>query len=182
LLATLLALGTLSVRAQQPTPDQPAEADTPYVLHVYANLIQIPTLVLSRSLKPVPPIPIDRFNISLDSGPPFHPTRMHIEGDEPLSLAVLLDASGGEDLILKNFAANLAALTPDELLPHDHITIYALDCQLLRSTDDKPATAETIEGGVTSLLKSPLLHDPSSKHTCHKNLQLWSARAFLYRV
>ncbi len=63
-------------------------------LHVYANLIQIPVVVLSPFHMPLAPIAPSRFSISLDSGPQFRPTHVRTEGDDPISLSILLDARG----------------------------------------------------------------------------------------
>jgi len=60
----------------QSTPPAPPSESPGYTLHVYVNLVQIPTLVPNQSFSPIPPIDLDEFNISLDSGPRFHPTHM----------------------------------------------------------------------------------------------------------
>ncbi len=69
-------------------------------LHVYENLIQIPVLVLDPLRAPLEPIAPRRFAISVDSGPRFRPTHIRQEGDDPISLSILLDASGPENDLL----------------------------------------------------------------------------------
>ena len=168
LLAALLsALGATAVSAQ----DDPA----PYVLHVYANLIRVPTLVLSKARKPLPPVPLTKFDISLDSGPTFHPTQMRLEGDDPVSLAILIDASDSHDSIVQNFSLALASLSPGLLHPQDHVTIYAVDCALIRSSDDVPASASLLSAGVDHALAAPNLHGPKRHSNCMESLRLWDS-------
>ena len=62
-------------------------------LHAYANLVQVPTLVLDRDLKPIVPIAEGRFFISIDGGPKFRVTHARLEGEDPITLAILLDVS-----------------------------------------------------------------------------------------
>jgi hypothetical protein len=168
LLAALLsALGATAVSAQ----DDPA----PYVLHVYANLIQVPALVLSKARKPLPPVPLTKFDISLDSGPTFHPTQMRLEGDDPISLAILIDASDSHDSIVQNFSLALSSLSPGFLHPQDHISIYAVDCALIRSSNDLPAGAFLLRAGVDHALAALNLHGPKRHSNCADTLRLWDS-------
>jgi hypothetical protein len=68
-------------------------------LHVYADLVQIPTLVRDHSWQQIKtPIPEDKFSVSLESGPWYRATHVRQEGTDPISLAILLDParnSGG---------------------------------------------------------------------------------------
>src|SRR5579859_6538090 len=76
---TLLACLPAQLYAQEGEPPPPG---TPmYTLHVYTNLVQLPTLVLNDELKPLPLLNKDQFTLSLDGGPVFRPTQIHLEGD-----------------------------------------------------------------------------------------------------
>ena len=175
--ALVLAAGTFTVRAQ--------DAAAPYTLHAYANRIQVPALVLGDDLKPIPSVKRGQFAISLDHGPAFQPTQMRIEGDDPISLAVLLDARGDQDDILKQFAQALPGLAPNYLHPADHVSIYAIDCALNQSVDQIPAQAGALEAGVARALASPALHGTSLHGTgshstgqrgaCGESIRLWDA-------
>jgi len=134
-----------------------------YTLHTYTNLVQIPTLVLSWRSKPLPPIPRDRFDIRLDTGPAFHPTAMHIEADDAISLAILLDTSGDQNDLLKHFDDALAAVAAAHLLPHDHISIYAIGCTLVATARDIPANTATLKSAVISALQTPELYGERGK-------------------
>jgi hypothetical protein len=78
-------------------------------LHAYSNLVQIPVLVLGNNREPLPPIEERRFFVSLDSGPRFRVTHARLEGDDPISLAILLDL-GQPDPRLMDEATGPAAL------------------------------------------------------------------------
>src|ERR1700690_3084897 len=68
-----------------------AAQDEAPTLHVYTNLVQVPTLVLNRNGRPPAPIAEDRFFVSVDGGPKFRVTHARLEGDDPISLAIVLD-------------------------------------------------------------------------------------------
>jgi hypothetical protein len=181
LLALFLLAATSVANVQQPVPaatppsPAPAPAETPYVLHVYANLVQVPTLVLNTDFKPLPPVAMRDFNIRLDSGPTFHPTKMHIEGDEPISLAVLLDASGNQDRLLKGLPADFAQFAAKSLRPHDRLSVFAIDCKLIRSAESLPASYPQIEQAITNALSAPTLHGGKPKAACGHSIHLWDA-------
>src|SRR5471032_1066846 len=66
-LAASALLSAATLLAQAPPPPQQPPADL-YTLHVYANLAQVPTLVINPDGNPIPPLTRDKFNISLDGG------------------------------------------------------------------------------------------------------------------
>ena len=160
-----LAAGTPAVCAQNAVP----------TLHVYTNLVQVPTLVLSEDLKSIPSVKREQFVISLDRGPAFHPTQMRMEGDDPVSLAILLDARGDQDDILKVFGKALSKLVPKYLHPTDHVSIYAIDCVLAQTADQVPAEAAALKAGVASALASPGLHGPQQRGACYTSIRLRDA-------
>jgi len=180
--AVCFGMGHGSV-AQQPvepsaqTTQPSAQATEPYVLHVYTNLIQLPTLVLTEDLKPVPPVPKDRFDLRIDSGPAFHPTGLRREGNDPISLAILLDVSGDQDELIGAFAASFPLLAPQYLHPQDHVSIFALDCKMMRSLNDVPADPAVLRRGVDAVLQSPGLHGNKRHGACGRALILRNALA-----
>jgi VWFA-related protein len=149
----------------------------PYVLHAYANLIQVPALALTSEFKPLPNIERMQFSISLDGGPAFHPTRMHIEGDETISLAVLIDASGDQDRLLHVLPRALAQLARTSLKPRDHVSILSLDCKLIRSALNTPADPDSLQLAVEKGLTEPALHGTRNRGTCGHSLHTWDAAA-----
>jgi hypothetical protein len=169
----LAAAALCPLHAQDPEPPPPSNL---YTLHVYANLMQFPTVVLDQDLKPIPPVPREKFAITIDGGPIFHPTKMRVEGDDPISLAVLLDAGGDQSGTVQAFSQSLRQLVPGYLHPRDRVSIYALDCALERTLRDEPAVnAEIIATGISTALTAPGLHGKKLKSACKYSLHLWDA-------
>ena len=79
-------------------------------LHVYANTIQIPVLVLGADREPTAAIDPGRFEVSLDGGPKFRATHVRREGDDPISLAILLDVSGQEKELIPKIGEAISGL------------------------------------------------------------------------
>jgi hypothetical protein len=127
-------------------------------LHVYTNTIQIPVLVLSPTRTPVAPIASNRFFISLDGGPQYRSTHVRLEGDDPISLSILLDVSGQEGELMPKIDEAVVSLAPLSLRLRDHVSVYVLDCDLIRVSNDVPAGPEEL------------------KHTMAAALQLWTNR------
>ena len=167
----LLAMYAATLPAQQDASGPPA--DSPYVLHVYQNLIQIPTLVLTQSIDIPPPVPISKFKISIDAGPKFRPTHMHLEGDDPIALTILLDASGDQDDLLKHFEQALSSITPSSLHHEDRVSVFAYDCVLYRSLYDVPADSDLTRSAVSHVLEAPKLHGEKPHHC--KGASLWDS-------
>jgi hypothetical protein len=145
----LIAVGATAQSNTEATPTaQATSAPTP-TLRVYANLKQVSVLVLTHDYERMKPIDPSGFRISLDSGPLFRPTYVRREGDDPISLAILIDASkpyndGGLAALVKA----IATLPPDFLHPQDRVSIYAIDCTLIRTTYDTGANPATLADGV----------------------------------
>jgi hypothetical protein len=127
--------------AQTPAAQPPA---TP-TLHVYENLKQVPVLVLTSDYRRMKPLDTSKFRLSLDSGPSFRPTHVRQEGDDPISLAILIDASKPYNDMLPQLSQAIAALAPDYLHPHNHVSIYVLDCTLIRTAYDAQANRGDVE-------------------------------------
>jgi hypothetical protein len=176
----LLVSATTSQLLAQSTPPAPPSDDPGYTLHVYVNLVQIPTLVLSPSFSPLPPISLDKFNISLDSGPSFHPTHIRREGDDPIDLAILLDLSGDAFGLQSALSASILAFSNQSLQPHDHVSIYAMDCLLVGTANDIPASdGDRIVYALDAAISFPRLHGAGEKPIprCGTSIHLWNAMA-----
>jgi hypothetical protein len=158
-----------------------AAQDEPiHTLHVYTNLIQVPVLVLSRFRTPVAPIAPNRFMISVDSGPRFRATHVRPEGDDPISLSILLDARGPDDDLLPKIDTAIAGLAPLSLQARDHVSVYALDCTLTQSLKDAPAEQGKLKQAVNAALQSWTYHKQKNHGAeCKPSLQLWDAFALV---
>ena len=178
--AVLLALLPCACAAQveQQAPVSLSTPDHPYVLHVYTDLLQLPALVLNWRGRPSPNLTAADFHLQLDRGPLFKPAAVHLEGNEPLNLALVLDASGAEDYLLKALPNTSGHGFPRTLLPHDHIAVYAFDCRLFRSKVDTEAEVATSHDGVAHLLSEPTLHQAhASSQSCGSAKHLLDAVA-----
>ncbi len=164
--------------------DVPAEAqDEPKAvvdggvptLHVYTNLVQVPTLVLTMTQARVDkPIAGNRFSVSIDSGPWFRTTHVRQEGDDPISLSVLLDVSGDAADLMPKMGDALGRLAPLSLHPRDRVSVYALDCSLLRSLYDWPADKVSLEQAVGSALEAWMLRKGTKQtEKCESRGHLW---------
>lgn len=142
-----------------------------YTLKVYTDLVQVPTLVLDHDRQPMGPLDFSRFQVSLDSGKKFAPTHVRIEGQDPLSVAILIDMSGEHQLI-ENFADAAATMAKNSLHPTDLISVYALKCDLVRSVRQVPAEPDAVKKAVEDALKAPVTNP---KGRCSKNVYLWGA-------
>jgi len=169
----IAALGTAALAAQD-------EKIT--TLHAYSNLVQIPVLVLGHNRKPMPPIAERRFFVSLDNGPRFRVTHARLEGDDPISLAILLDLRQPDPRLIKKIDDAIAGLSPVSLHAIDHVSVYSMDCSLERSTEDTATDATTLKQHVDVVLASWRARGQKRAKDCQKPWQLWDSIAAITRV
>ena len=178
----ILGLAGGSSGAVPAAQDVSVQHDEPIrTLHVYANLIQIPTLVLGPNRERLEkPIPENRFSISIDHGPSFRATHVRAEGDDPISLSILLDVNGNGAELMPKVSDAIASLAPLSLHPRDHVSIYALDCSLVQSLNDVPAEGEQLKSGVEKALESWRIRKQNKKApNCRHPAHLWDAMAHI---
>jgi hypothetical protein len=146
-------------------------------LHVYTNLIQIPTLVLGPSLELIKkPIAENRFSVSIDDGPWFPAIHVRPEGDDPIALSILLDVNGDTAVLMPKIGDALAELARSSLHAHDRISLYAMDCSLMRSLADVPGDSALVKRGTDAVLESWTLRK-RHKQSCEQPIHLWDALA-----
>jgi hypothetical protein len=171
----VLALWSGVVLSAQETP---AAQDEPIpTLHVYTNLMQIPTLVLGPNRERLEkPIAESRFSVSIDSGPWFRATHVRREGDDPISLSILLDVSGDSSEFMPKIADAISGLAPLSLKAWDHVSIYVLDCSFSHTLEDAPAGQDDLKRAVDSALQMWSYRRPK-KHEgdCKPSSRLWDA-------
>lgn len=147
-------------------------------LHVYTNLIQVPVLLLSRDHKRLPPIPPEMFRISIDAGPLTPPVHVRREGDDAISLAVLLDVTDSQSDVLRHADDAIAALSPGLLNPQDRVSIYALDCNLVRSAHDLSLDRDHLKSAVDLSLAR---WTERRRKPCKHGVGLWDALSYISR-
>lgn len=176
-LISIFAFATAGAQEPPPQPEQPV-----HTLRVFMNTIQIPTLVLDEAGLPVLEKTHPKFTVSLDGGRPVPATHARVEGEDPISLAVLLDASGRQDELIRELKYSLPQLVGKGLRPHDHLSVYALDCTLVRTLNDAPAVRETFKEAIESALKQPGLHGTKNRGACADHLPVRDALMVIARA
>ena len=185
LLSLSLLLAVPHIQAQVITPSAAQQAtapqadESPYTLHVYTDLVEIPTLVLSSTFQAFPLLRADTFNITLDSGPPFHPTHVRLEGDDPIDLAILLDTSSDAYTMQSVLRRSMLTFATEALRPQDQVSIYAIDCAFIRSAEDVPANdTHRIAHDLEAAIDYPLLHvKGQTRPHCAGSVKLWNTVA-----
>ncbi len=185
-LASFILASMCAASAQESVgPDGPV-----HTFHVYTNLQQVPTLILTPSHDRMKPVDASRFRLSLDSGPLFTPTHVRVEGDDPISLAILIDETVLNDELLTGMQSAVVDLIVSSLRPHDHVSIYAIDCSLVRAAYDLPAEGEqfqiAMERAMTSWKNRQLTMKGSWQRQtnavdCKPSMPLWNSLAFVAR-
>ena len=165
------------LRAQEVPPvtvPQAADSGVP-TLHVYTNLVQVPTLVLTMKDDRVgKPIAESRFSVGIDSGRWFQATHVRPEGDDPISLSILLDVSGDATDVMPNIGDAIGNLAPLSLHVKDRVSVYALGCSLVRSMDDAPPYRAVLKSGVAAVLERSMLRKSNQgEKNCELRGHLW---------
>jgi VWFA-related protein len=146
--------------------------------HAYTNLVQLPTLVLDQARKPIIPIAESRFFVSLDGGPKFRVTHVRLEGEDPITLAVVMDLNQPFPSLMREMDGALAGLAPASLHPKDHVSVFSMGCKLLRGSSDVPADTTGLKTAVNQAL-APWIASERDRHKkdCRKRFELWDSIA-----
>lgn len=153
-----------------------AQQEQGFTLHAYADLVQVPALVLDARLRPLRhAVDPERFMVSLDSGKRFSPTKVRVEGDDPLDVAIVLDVSGSQKKLVESFPGAALELA-SALRPQDHISIYALDCaHLQRSAERIAPDAKAVQEAMKNVLASRRAARRLDGVPCENRILLWSS-------
>jgi hypothetical protein len=115
----------------------PSETPT---IHVTTDLIEVPVLSLKPPFQPVSGLNRSNFTIRLDGGPAFHPSYVRRQGNEPLSLSMLVDAEASEQWHLSTALQTAIGNVPSDLLHDtDRLSFFVSGCRLVRSLYNAPA-------------------------------------------
>ena len=162
---------------------QTSENASSPTLHVYTNLVQIPTLVLGHSRKPIARIDERRFFVSLDGGRKLRATHARLEGDDPISLTILMDLSQSDPGIMLLADQAIASLVPLSLHAKDEVSIYGLDCQLIHPARQGTTDAVTLKRQVDLVLQQSQSRDQRDmKRTCQNPLYLRDSLATIVQT
>jgi len=165
-----------AIRAQ--TVSEREEPSGSYTLHVYTDLVEVPTLVLTPLHSQFGSLTNKSFNVSLGGGPIFHPTDVRLEGNDPISVGILFDGTTVKRDMLKSFAATLANLPPDVFTARDSISVYAYDCELVRAAEARPVSPEALQESMKNIAAKRFGRMPSApSKSCSLQNRLFDAVA-----
>lgn len=168
----LAVVGSWSIALAQTTPEKET-ADSTYTLHVYTDLLQVPTIVLTRLHSNYRALTKQSFTLSLDGGPMFQPANVRLEGDDPITLAIVFDFTTGDPSVFTSFAQAMSGLPPGVLSARDYLSVYAYDCKLMRTTEDKPATPDQLQASMIRVMTAGKgLARDGAKRSCESTKQL----------
>ena len=160
---------------------QAADSGAVPTFHAYTNLVQVPTLVLGQDRKPLAPIDERRFYVSLDSGPKFRVTHARVEGEDALSVVILLDLSQTDAKILAGADEAIASLAPLSLHAKDEVAIYAMDCKLIHVMGDGATDSATLKRHVDLVLEGSKPRNPRAAK-CENPANLWESISSLVQM
>jgi VWFA-related protein len=182
LLGIVLCMSRASLTAQAiSSQEQSAQSDAIPVFHVDTIRMQIPVLVLTPELKKVSsPIAANQFSISFNKVSPFHPRYARIEGDDPLHLAIVLDARSMGDDQLTKIDGTIAGLAPSFLHSKDRVSIYVMSCGEMKEVRDVPGDRIQLKNAVDVALSSWTARRQLRKAPpCSSNAPLWDDLAYV---
>lgn len=166
-----LALGLIPVlivaALHAQSPQSPSDASPDNTLHLYARLVELPTLVLRNNL-PLRSLEPKNVNIRIDSYPTFHPSSLRLEGDDPISLAILIDTQGEQFPLLTAFQKDFPAWLTSSFGSRDRISLYAMNCNLFRTAYNQPPEPALLKPALDSVIKSTMSDGEENHHAaCH---------------
>ncbi|HVG26178.1 MAG TPA: hypothetical protein VM865_01135 [Acidobacteriaceae bacterium] len=159
------------------------QGETTFTLHAYANVVQIPALVLNSDHDPHGPVDPERLRVSLDGGKLFAPAHVRLEGEDPIELAIVLDLSGSQRTLEKSFSEAVVDLAPGFLHPQDRVSIYGLNCTLWRSADGIVPEQDRLREAVTAAWLFPPEKERRG-HPCGggRGVGLWDSASAVVRT
>jgi hypothetical protein len=175
----LIAIGPAIPLPAQDATSPPPQNPAPYVLHLYSRLVELPTMILVHGQKQRTILQPQQINIRLNSGQPFHPTSVRPEGDDPLSISILVDVSGDQANQLSAMQKYFAEWVTTSLRPQDRVTVYALDCNLVQTANNLPADSLLLQKSLDVALTAPLTHGTSAKAACGDTIRLRGAMSIV---
>jgi hypothetical protein len=133
----LALLSGWSVDALGQAASPPPEIPT---IHVTTDLIQVPVLALKLPFRTASGLARRNFIVRLDGGPPFQPSYVRQQGNEPIGLGIMVAADTSEpEQLSRGLQAAFQGWPADLLNGTDRISIYVSGCRLVRSLNNASA-------------------------------------------
>lgn len=168
------AAGFLSAQVCCAQASAPSAQDDKSTLHVYVNLVQIPVLVLSGSLRPIPHLPDSSFKVTIDGLGQIRPERIRMEGEDPINLVLIVDRSIKDDTLWNNLPKSLEPLI-ESLRPRDHIGILGMDGCVARrfGPEMAPFDPDWLRGTAKTVTDMVPSKNRGNKAACAKPITYW---------
>jgi hypothetical protein len=147
---------------------------------MYLNLEQIPVLVLSSSRTPMK-ADESKFRVSLDSGREFKPDHVRVEGDDPVSFAILIDATKPKSTLLPKISESFAQLAESAFQPSDNVSIYVMSCSLVRTAYNLAPDPASLKRALKNALATAHAAQVDRKQGCNRGIPLWDSMVVVTR-
>jgi hypothetical protein len=118
-----------------------------------------------------------KFRVSLDSGPAFKPEHVRVEGDDPVSFAVLIDATRPKSSLLPKIAESFAQFAERSLKPSDTVSIYIMSCSLVRPAYNLTPDPSSLNIALKEALATSRAEQTDHKDECKQGAPLWDSMA-----
>lgn len=143
-------------------------------IHVSADRVQIPALVLGEHREEIAPIPKEQFRVTLDRRE--FPVNIRREGDDPLEVTVLVDSSDAKNALLPLLREAFSSLGTLNLKTGDHLSVFGMDgCKLRRFR-----SLDLVKEGSIGAAVGDAAEIPSAIHgSCPKRAGLWDVLWYL---
>jgi hypothetical protein len=164
MIVSCICLAAFPASAQIPAAVAPTSASDSW---------EVPLLAVDHEHRPVDGFSVEKLRIKLAGGAVVAPTSMRKELEEPLSLAILLDASRDSWHDLNQIGEDISSLAGISFLSKDNVTVYGLDCVMTRSMQSASPDAANLKAAVHDALSYANLHGGKSGSACGSTVKLW---------
>jgi Ca-activated chloride channel family protein len=113
-------------------PDEAAQSRA--TIKVKVNLVSVLVSVLDENNRPAPDLPIEAFQVS-EEGNPQKVEIFEKETQQPLDLALMIDASLSAQIQMPNERAAAAHFIQQVIRPGDHLAVFGFDENVTRVAD-----------------------------------------------
>lgn len=118
-----------------------------------------------------------KFRVSLDSGREFKPDYVRIEGGEPVSFAVLIDATKPKSVLLPKISESFAQLAGNSFKPSDNVSIYVMSCSLIRTAFNLAPDPSSLTKALESAFATSRAEQAERRESCKQDIPLWDSIA-----
>jgi hypothetical protein len=116
------------------------------------------------------------FRVSLDSGREFKPDHVRVEGDDPVSFAILIDTTKPSSTFLPRLSESLAQLADGSFRPSDNLSVYVMSCSLIRTAYNSTPDSFLLKKAVQDALA---LSRAQQAEGCNHGMPLWDSMALV---